>query len=338
MERCDWTLEHAKAEFYAIFSSGIDHYMMANCMRCLLELYYEGVRVDVNCPSTPFNDTPLLLAIRTANVHVVRVLLEFDANPNLCRMGYNFCGSDKITPLHQAVRTHPYKDGLAIMEMLLAKGASVYSLDDSHETILHYICKNHIGDITKHNTDLVLGKIDQLDLVLNNIEDTRLEDMLNCRNIHGAIPLHTAILFNRCDIAAELIARGSNLDIQNNLGYSSLNWAVLNLPDDANRHTPGELFTSEFIVERMILNGANIELETNIGKTPLCTAINPSKPGEPKERPKIWAIMLLLQHGANANDDNVAYMSEWSSADLETQLQLTEIVSVMTQRKRVQTG
>jgi ankyrin repeat protein len=306
----DWTLEDARTQFYATINSGMEDYMMANFIRCILELHYAGISVDANCPRNPSEDTPLLTAIRAGNVQVVKVLLQFHADPNLCRRCDGF---HTITPLHQATCTYPYETGLKIMEVLLEYKASVYSVNRFHETILHYICRNHITDLSKSSTDIVSGKLDKLSLVLNKIEPMRLGDMLNYQNIKGAIPLHVAISFHRCDLAAELIEWGSNLDIQNELGYSSLNWAVLNLRDDANSHEAGEVFGSEYIVARMIKKGANIESKTKSGKTPLCTAINPSIIDEGKENPKEWAIKLLVDNGAILNSDNETDVSDSDS-------------------------
>jgi ankyrin repeat protein len=324
----DWTIKEASEQFYALFSTGMEHHMMANYIKSILERRYGGLLVEVNYPVGPYKKTPLSMAIQTGNLQVVEVLLKFDADPNLCNKCDQF-DSNNIAPLHLAVCN--YECGLEMMGLLLKYGASVYSVDSSQETILHYICKNHRTDLSKHSSSLVVDKLFKLGLVIENIDPVRLKEMLNYQNLDGAIPLHTAISYHRCDLAAELIGEGSDVNIPNNMGYSSLNWAVLNLRNDESSYESGEVFTSEFLVENMIHIGANLETRTNSGKTPLFTSINPSKDGFGTEPPKMWAIQFLLHYGANLYNENNEGVSPWSSADRQTQDEISLMLRRMEQ-------
>jgi ankyrin repeat protein len=323
----EWTLDEATAEFHNLFHIEMEHHMMANYIMTILARRYDGTRVDVNRPIRPFENTPLGIAIHAGNLQVVNVLLKFGANANLCQM-YDMHTKSKTTPLHLAVCNN--RCGVDMMKSLLQHGASVYAVDGSEKTILHYICQNNREDISIESSTLITKKLEKLDLVLKNIEPNRLHGVLNYKNLQGDIPLHTAISYHRCDIAADLIAAGSDVNLRNNMGYSSLNWAVLNMRDETDHPEVAEFFSSEFVIQYMIQFKADVETKTESGNTPLFTAIHPyHKEGCHYIKPKMWAIKILLQHGASLSNKNANGVSPWSSADITTRDKILEVLHEM---------
>jgi ankyrin repeat protein len=329
----DWNIREANQQFYEVFNSGMTHNMISNHIKSILNWKYmsdihtsnikrgNSVRrqipisgdewsggsdddedddsmkissVDVNCPGGEFENTPLLMAIQSGNLQAVEILLSFNADANLCQKSKNGRSSN-LTPLHLAVCN--YRCGFEMMTVLLAYGASVYSKDSSLKTILHYVCQNHVADLSKLNSELVQDKMRKYTLVMSNIEPVRLNEMLNCRDLNRNIPLHTAIAYHRYDIAADLVHEGSDVNSRNDLGYSPLNWAILNLPSGANKFNAGECFTVEFVIESMLQWG-DINSKANNGDTPLDTAMHLSQDMSNTQK---WVVELLKKRGARSS-------------------------------------
>ncbi|MCJ1304595.1 hypothetical protein MMC08_007408 [Hypocenomyce scalaris] len=196
---------------------------------------------------------------RTRIEHTVRTLVRLGVN-------VNFRSHRGSTALHFIAADCDE----ATTSCLLENGADIYAQDSDGQTPLHaYVAES------KKSSPMFRYFIAQPPLlamannfgetVLHLVQDPLIEELLakvsDCepRNIHGATPLHYAVRNDDRKKVAALLARHVDVNAQTKDGCSVLHIA-------AERYRRSSLMTA---LETLISAGANGNLKTRDGKTPL---------------------------------------------------------------------
>lgn len=141
-------------------------------------------------------NTPLHLSVLKGNIESTKYLLNLGANAN-------YCNRSGDTPLHMTAKL----DSNAIVELLLANNANLNAQNRDGNTLLHLSVSE--------------GNIESIKYLLPFCNTCIHNDM-------GNIPVHTAILENKEEIAMYLIEHCTPeiLQIQNTLGQDALEIAM----------------------------------------------------------------------------------------------------------------
>ncbi|MCP4408594.1 MAG: ankyrin repeat domain-containing protein, partial [Gammaproteobacteria bacterium] len=163
----------------------------------------EGAAVDNR--ENWLGETPLHLAIHTAQPTMVQLLLDNGADPGLCslRQGY--------TPLHLAGRLGE----TAIVRMLIYRGANINAgscRDDRSNP-------GHRGDTVLHEAAF-RGDLKMIDLLIKEGAE------VNVLNDMQSTPLHWAALAGHELATQRLIAHQVDVNRANRIGVTALHWAV----------------------------------------------------------------------------------------------------------------
>lgn len=137
----------------------------------LKEILHQGGDVNERNKS---KKTPLILAIEHHNVDGVRVLLQF--HPDLEKRDKN-----DLTALQHAINPYdlPKGSSIEIIQLLVAKGATLHSLDSRRQKIVSGV----VGNQTKKNTqNLVLDRIVRLSMDPHRTQSIEREQ--NSVNLH----------------------------------------------------------------------------------------------------------------------------------------------------------
>lgn len=182
--------------------------------------------------------TPLHQATKNRDIELMKLLLEHGAKVGAFRGYFDTYGSVVETILHLACRDgfsegvkllldngvqvnaknsrgvtpilgacdHCLVDNTECVRILLEYGAKITEIDNSKQTILHYIKNNVRSDFVEYVLDLAL------DRGIN----------INARNVGGFTALHHMI----CQNLVKFLKRGADLNIQSNDGsYPKHSWA-----------------------------------------------------------------------------------------------------------------
>ncbi|KAK2711915.1 hypothetical protein QYM36_012889 [Artemia franciscana] len=241
-----------------------------------------GAKLDA---MNAFRETPLLIAIRSNNLELVKLLLKRGANPN--------CGEC----LHLAV-----KNGSAdLCNLLIKSGAELDATNVYGKTPLGTAISTSNLDLVKccqsqsSSTAISTSNLDLVKFLLNRGANP------NCGEC-----LHHAVKEGRADICKLLIGFGAKLDAMNAKKDTPLLIAIRNnnlelvkllLKRGANPNCGEYLHLavkkgSADVCNLLIKSGAEIDATNVHGETPLGTAIKTSN---------VDLVKLLLKRGANPN-------------------------------------
>jgi ankyrin repeat protein len=212
--------------------------------------------------SDGIRETALTKAVRTQQLEIARVLLDFGALPN-------HCGVDEIPMLVEAALT----GNMDMIALLLERGAEINGRDPTHlqEQVLHAIVRK--------------GNIEMIPKLLALGAD------VNGRNTLGETPLHIAVSEGLSPKIEALIAAGADPGARMNDGRTPLHLAVQagnqGLSElllsrgasastrDLKRETPLHLAAAAgntALARLLLAHGARVEFENQRGRTPLALA------------------------------------------------------------------
>ena len=185
--------------------------------------------------------TPLLIAVKEHYEDVVKVLLEYGADPNQCN-------KDRVTPLHIALRDGEEE----IVNLLIKAGANFLLSDNIGATPLHLAVER--------------GRFDLFEKFFDSQKFNYQKSIVDVKDHEGRTIFHYAAQFRNPDdptnphlkIMKKLCALGLPVDERNQYGYTPLHFAC------RNQHIA--------MVCHLIENGADYGLETDNGEDPLAIA------------------------------------------------------------------
>jgi ankyrin repeat protein len=229
-------------------------------------------------PNISNGDTPLTQAAKNNKGHIVSLLLEYHADPNIpCTMG---------TPLHIAINNPP----LAALLLPFTTNINAQAFYNSHTALMDAKDPQIITWLLAHGADV-------------NIQDFGGNTAL----MYNAVRL----LSDQLDAIKLLLTAHADPNIQNKEGITTLHICAYYLPalnlllehgaDPNITTTRGETvlmraanWSSPETVATLLNNGAHIDAQNNSGKTALIRATE-------GDRPKIESIKTLLDHKADPN-------------------------------------
>ena len=150
---------------------------------------YEAASVALQRGASPnvrgfFNMSPLLWAVSKHNLPLVKLLLDYDADPNQPK-------KDGVTPIFLAtVFPPPNGDDLSIANLLVERGADVNQRTDTHDTPLIWVAfYGHVPIarfLVQHGADV--NAVDRFGQTPLNMAGRRHhEGMISFLTSHGAI-------------------------------------------------------------------------------------------------------------------------------------------------------
>ena len=229
----------------------------------VVELLKKGA--DPNTRDEDRDDTALIWAVINNHLEIVKVLLEWEADPNL--QGYN-----GYTPLIHAAS----RGNLEIVKVLLEWNANPYLFDhDGNNSLLWAIRRNR--------EEVVLALLDE--------------------GMSPSWGLSTAIAANHPKLFTTLLSRGADPDAKDNREYTSMTFAILNKNTEIKEillewgADPNAALIGAArgglapVIEELLLMGADPNLrDTNNGYTPLLLAVHQGH---------LEATKVLLEKGAD---------------------------------------
>ena len=213
--------------------------------------------------ATTLGNTPLLVAALAGAEEAIRALLAEKVNPNVAN-------DARWTPVHYAATA----DKALIIELLHQHGGTLHTKTMKENTALTLAVMNASmeavallieKDVTLlevrnslHWTALHLAASMNAAKVLQRLIGSTDVDLLNAVTCKGNTPLALAMLRECVQAAEVLIKAKANTDICNFQGWSALHFAA---QQDAC-----------YMISRLCEVGANTEIQTELGNTPLCIA------------------------------------------------------------------
>lgn len=277
-----------------------------NRFEMLDELLARGC--DINIQNN-YGTTPLHTAIHKKNKEMIQLLVERGAYVNKKQ-------DNGMSPLLLASFSCP-----EMIPYLIEHGATPRIADEKGDTCLHRICRT--GDVTlarlliEHGADINAQSNDgdtplhaasyhgHLEIVQLLIAQNA---KLNILDTYEKTPLHEAIIQNHLDIVKELVESGASLKTRSKFDFIRLAISLKNadmakylIQNGACVHYQSEThnnllhiasqFNCREIIPTLIEKGVDINQQTNLGLTPLTTAITSGHID--------LAIELLTQYKAN---------------------------------------
>ncbi|CAB0038616.1 unnamed protein product [Trichogramma brassicae] len=215
----------------------------------LMEIFLNKLQQNPNHIVPKTGDSPLHLALENGHKEMAELLLRNGANPNLAN-GYG------LTPLHILNMRHNTSD---LVKMF-------FDVNDELNQTLRVDALNDLGDAPLHLA-LLHGKLMMIQLLLEHDADP------NLANAEGSTPLHLISLVDEGDRMAELLFRINKRKYRQ--GKTSL--VRVDFQNEWNGITPLHyaLQRGKKNIARLLLrNGANSNLESGKGLTPLRIIIN----------------------------------------------------------------
>ncbi|MDF3047827.1 MAG: serine/threonine-protein phosphatase 6 regulatory ankyrin repeat subunit B-like [Candidatus Midichloriaceae bacterium] len=228
--------------------------------------------------------TPLHYVCRFLDIQMIKLLLEYKANPNL-----KDCNG-KVS-LHYAI----INGDIEAIELLLNNGADP-NLPCNSKTIIHSKGTEFLRPEGLKRTPLhyaiISGDIKTVELLLNNGADLNLPDN------NKISPLHFAVKGNNKDIVALLLIKGASPNVRCNdkiILYSNKKEFSRDISMET---TPLHIALKEnnkALVELLLNNGADPNWGNRKGESPLCIAASNNDKA---------LVELLLNKGADPNGQN----------------------------------
>ncbi len=182
-------------------------------------------------------------------------------------------------PLIMAIRT----GDVALVELLIAKGADVKTKGARDYTPLHWAAKG--------------GHVAIAEILLARGANS------NAKALDGTTPLHEAAREGHAVVVESLLAKGAKVNAKTKKGQTALHEAA------RNGHTA--------VVQLLIAKGANVNAKDKNRTTPLYVAV---------EGDYIAVVKLLLTHGANVNAKDKSPFTLLSLAILVDHQELIELL------------
>ena len=126
--------------------------------------------------------TPLLLGVGKGGTDIVKLLLDYKANPNQCNKEYNF-------PVHSAART----GDLETLKLLLENNAQIDCTNIMSETPLFLAAENN--------------NLEVIEFLMDHGAD------LDRYNINVITPIMAAAIEGHADVVGLLVSKGANIDL-----------------------------------------------------------------------------------------------------------------------------
>lgn len=271
----------------------------------LFEIYLnkEGVKVTL---ADYGGDTVLHIATRSGSIQMLQILLE-----DRYQLNVNAKGIRDRTPLYEAVRI----DSKELVDLLISKGADIFSCDSMNFTPLHFASDNN--------------RINSAKAILSHARSLgHLKHCLTAETNLGDTALINACASNNYELAKELFEECNKLDngqeiiaVVNNEGRNSLFYAIyhdneplivlllemkLNVKINIRDHTPLQVavYNASSKSVTILLNlGADIHAKDTRGYTPL-RGIN-------EIIVEIEAAIVDIQNDAFEDDQLSDYTSEF---------------------------
>jgi ankyrin repeat protein len=171
--------------------------------------------------------------------------------------------SYKENPLHLAA----LRGNVAIVQLLLEKGANIKALNENNESPIHLAAKKGRGAIVK----LLLEKGANIEAL----------------NYYKESLLHLAVRYRHEAIVQLLLENGANIETCDGRGWTLLHKTSL----------PFFYDKTSSIAQLLLEKGANVDAKNNDGDTPLHLAAS-------YEEPIFQIILLLLEKGADIDITN----------------------------------
>ena len=267
--------------------------------------------------------TPLYIACQLGHTEAVRVLLEHQADPNIPS------SDNKKTPLMAAC----YNKHAEVVKLLLAhKATDVEALDEDHDTALRYANDRNNTEIVRlllesaHVNPNVYGKNDWSCLLVSCC-DGQLDNVVLLLE-HGADPYHKvkggktclmmASQYGHIDIV-RLLLNSKRVDVKRLINQQTQEgWTALALS-----------YKNPKIVELLLEHGADPNLHTNDGWTPLLLACQ-------KDGSNVTTVQLLLnpKYQANIEHQNRYGLSAYGLASWNKLKVIMELLDKAGAKKR----
>jgi ankyrin repeat protein len=234
---------------------------------------------EINLRDERYN-TPLINAVETGSVGLVKILLERGADPNIS-------GSRDLRPLTLAVKSKK----IEIVRLLIEKGADINYTD----------CRNTLPLVLA----VIQGSADIFEYLITR------GAKINIRSLDGHTPLTAAAAYDRTEMVKTLIEKGADLNVRSYSDDTALALTVANDNDaavDLLRRTGASSIGDRnereyFELCQAISNGTTAEIITIIkkGANVNCTVKNFAPPLiKAVRKGKIDAAKLLIENGADA--------------------------------------
>ena len=279
--------------------------------------------------------TPLLLAMERHWFNIARILLDYDAGPNVKRIKGK-------TPLHlllePSIRDYDdTSDVQVVAKLLLERGADVYAQDENNTTPLYLAHNNWRFEISKiiiehanaekcqHQAQMYItpeGEYNSLEQCQHFTVSLERGTDVNPQNMDPITDLHCACYFGRFETTRVLLNHGANVNTENVRGETPLHIvsrgqydsqddgvSVVQLllgrganvnAQDKDHMTPLHLasYSGKLdIVQVLLRHGASVNTKGELGQTALHLALDGNCSGQDS----LGIVRLLLEHGADVN-------------------------------------
>ena len=241
--------------------------------------YFEVVQLLLRHSSSvnlqnDYGESALMFACqngKSANyMKVIKLLLENDAEADVQ-------DNDGWSALIHACQNGDCEHYYEVVELLLESGAKTDCQNDDGMSALMFACQNENSDNYLKVVKILIEHKAQID-IQNNNGDTAL--ILAAQN---------GTSHDYLEVCSLLLQKGAGVNLQNNDGLTALLIASQN----------GKSQYYFNLIETLLKHGANVNFQNSDGETALMLVL--SQIGE--FEPSIRAIKLLLQHGAEVNND-----------------------------------
>ena len=158
---------------------------------------FKNAGIDINKSLNDSNDTPLLISTFNDDLHMIKLLLELGANPNIFNI-------NKIYPIMNITNSR-------MLELLIEYNAKINITDYNNSSLLnHYIVNNILS-----NERINMIKI----LIKKNIN-------LNIQDLNKNTPLIYSIIYNMPEITKLLLKNNCDINIINKNNQTALHIAA----------------------------------------------------------------------------------------------------------------